>query len=170
VGDALAPWRHSSLLLLAWGVVAWSTGCTTHQCDPVTVAYSGGEMTGPDTYETNPIDLPPDAGDAGEPWLDYTGNKTITVTFPPEAKKVIAGRQIDSIEPFVGISSQPNSSGNNWTPTGGQLAEITSAGPDGFTVTNASCADYFARFRVTFVARDAGTDASDAAGSDAGDQ
>ncbi len=168
MGDALAPWRVSSLVLATLGVAPGSTGCTTHQCDAVNVTYSGGEMTGPDTYETNPIDLPPDAGDAGEPWLEYGGNETLTVHFPADAKKVIAGRPIDSIEPFIGVSSssssQPNSSGNNWTPTGGQLAEITNAGPDGFTVTNASCAKYLARFRVTFVARDASPDANDAAG------
>ncbi len=153
--------------LLAAAVVLASlpaAACTTHQCDPLTVHYSGGEMVDDDTYETSPLDSPT------EPWIDFRGATTIVVSFPESASKVIAGRPIVWIDTYVGVAptegphaAQPNqggdNSGNSWTVATGQLSEIVDAGTSdgapgsgtgGFMVTNSSCAEYFGRFVVHF--------------------
>lgn len=143
------------------------TACTTHPCDPVTISYSKGEMVPGDqnAFETSPLDSP------DKPWMDYPGGATIVVTFPPEA----AGRTIDGIESWVGVSAQPNQGSDNWTSAGGQLAELSEAGTGsadagagGFSVTNATCEKYFARFVVRFVPVDGGVATGDAAAA-AGD-
>ncbi len=135
-----------------------AAACTTHPCDPATISYSKGEMVpgDPNAFETSPLDSP------DKPWMDYPGGATIVVTFPPEA----SGRTIESIDSWVGVSAQPNEGTDNWTPASGQLAELSEAGTGpgsgdagagGFSVTNATCEGYFARFVVRFVPADGGT-------------
>lgn len=128
-----------------------TTGCTTHQCDSSARSYDGGRMIDENTYETNPIDQ----SQPGDPaWLDYPGNLTLTVTYDDKvAQDIIGGRAPISIMGYAGLSPQPNRDPNsNFIVAVGQLAEITSLTSKGFTVNNATCAHYFARFEVHFPA------------------
>jgi hypothetical protein len=150
------------------------TGCTTHQCDQLIYDWpprvdggGGGFMQTEDLYVSNAID---------DTWLDYNGNTTITLLFPPE----VAGRSFQTPVVDLGISDKPNvdagmNLGVNWTPGAGQLTIINDLNTrlmmlDGggyaggsVTVTNASCANYFAHVEVTFgpPLADAGLGASD---------
>jgi hypothetical protein len=120
--------------------------CYTHQCDASSVPYSKGEMIDPDTFETSPLDSPT------QPWVEYRGNATLVVSYPALALQAIGGRPLAWIDTYVGTSKQPNTGGDNWTVASGQLAEIGDAGAGGFSVTNASCENYYARFVVHFSA------------------
>ena len=129
------------LAAIATGLVALAPACTTHQCDSSSYDYYGGRMLDPNTYETN---------DWNEPWISYPGNVTVTVHFPPGI-----GRQPLEVVGNVGTSATPNGGaqfmgGDNLAPVAGQLAEEFFVTPTGFSVFNASCAPYFARFVVTF--------------------
>ena len=131
-----------------------STGCYTHQCDPPLIppTYSGGEMVDEDHYETSPIQQPDSGVGSDEPWLPFPPNATLTVTFPPAAAAVIAGRVPYEISPSIGLSAQPNAADSTFTPAAGALGEFNLVVPNGFTVQNNTCSNYFARFVVTFPA------------------
>jgi hypothetical protein len=135
---------------LAFSVTTISAvnGCYTHQCDPSAYDYDGGRMLDDNTYETNRVD---------EPWLSYPGNVVVRVHYPD------TGRAPTSIDPYVGVSRFPNVPDSNWTQAAGALAEYSSMSPTGFSVTNGTCATYFARFVVHFPpvpGADAGMDGS----------
>jgi hypothetical protein len=117
-------------------------------------------------------------------WLPFGGNTTIRVWFPPS----FGTRTVLHVLPQVGTDPTPNGGdefmpGDNWIYSVGQLAYfnflqtgvefVNSHGafvaPDadgaiavggGFSMANATCADYFARFEVDFVPEesDAGTE------------
>jgi|CZKU01.1.fsa_nt_gi hypothetical protein len=141
--------RKSSAWLVCWAtgvsaaaaVGALAPGCTTHECDTTSYDYFGGTMIDPNTYETSALN---------EPWIPYPGNVTVNIHFP---KNVY--RQPIAILGQVGTSATPNGGidfmgGDNLSMAAGQLAEEFFIGPTGFSVNNASCAPYFARFVVTF--------------------
>jgi hypothetical protein len=141
------------LLALAAAALALPCGaaCYTHQCDATNLPpYEGGEMVNADTYETNPLASP------AEPWVNFPGGATLTVTYPATVQKAVAGRPITGLQAYVGISDQPNGGGANFTNASGGLAEFSDAGATGFSVTNATCAHYFAWFQVTFAPADSG--------------
>jgi hypothetical protein len=140
--------------VLAMSALPAATGCSTTQCDAPTPppTYTGGEMIDENTYETSPIQVPDGGAEGGAPWLPYPPSVTLKVLFPVEAAAVIAHRQPDDIEAFIGISAQPNGSDANFTPASGAAVEFHSATPDGFTVVNDTCASYHARFVVHFPA------------------
>jgi hypothetical protein len=122
-------------------VVTVAPSCATHQCDTTSYDYYGGRMSTPTTYETSAWD---------EPWISYNGNVTVNIHFPPGVY-----RFPQTISGYVGTSPTPNGGadfmgGQNLSPAAGQLAEEYFIGPSGFSVANASCASYFARFEVTF--------------------
>jgi len=127
-----------------------ATGCYTHQCDASSYDYAPGvagylgHMVDANTFETSGWD---------ETWMNYPGMVTVNVRFPYDV-----GRAPTSIKGYVGTGDTPNSplggdfqGGENWVETSGQLAEYFFAGSGGFSVSNASCASYFARFVVSFV-------------------
>jgi hypothetical protein len=121
--------------------VTLAPGCATHQCDSTNLDYYGGEMVGPDMYVTN---------DLSEDWVPYKGQETLHVHFPPGI-----GRKPFNIQAQVGTSQQPNEGagfmgGDLNTIGAGQLDENFFSDENGFFAINASCADYFARFTVTF--------------------
>jgi hypothetical protein len=134
-------------------------GCTTHQCDPSTADFYGGFALDDDTFVT---------GGWNDPWLPYDGGETLTVWFPPQ----FARRTWKIPQAVLGTDPNPNaavSNGNNFTPVAGQLVLFNDMNTDlktidagtfggSFTVTNGSCASYFARFEVDFapLAADAG--------------
>jgi len=162
VGGACAAAGSAVLAgAIAIGVPS-STGCYTHQCDPPLIppTYSGGEMVDEDHYETSPIQQPDSGVGSDEPWLPFPPNATLTVTFPPAAAAVIAGRRPDDISSSIGLSAQPNDANSNFTSSAGALGEFNLLVPNGFTVQNNTCSNYFARFFVTFPAFPADASAS----------
>jgi hypothetical protein len=121
-------------------------GCFTHRCDASSYDYNGGRIIGGNTYETT---------DFNGPWLDYPGNVTIRVHFPMD----VGDAAVIALPPvgYVGVSQDPNEeSGSTYVAAAGQLAQYTHLNSEGFTVTNATCAHYFAFFLVQFEPLDAG--------------
>lgn len=142
------------------------TGCYTHQCDPVDAGYSGGELQAVgDTlvYTTSPLDSPT------ETWLNYPGMVQVTVTYPESIASQLAGyTMLGGPIGWVGTSNTPDDDASDFTQGVGQLAQFSEVTNRGFTVTNTSCAGYYALFEVTYRPLDAGAPASDAA-PDAGE-
>jgi hypothetical protein len=138
-------------------------GCTTHQCDPSTADFYGGFALDDNTFVTSQW--------KNEPWLPYNGAETLRIWFPPQ----FAGRTPKIPQAVLGTDPTPNggdafNDGDNFTPVAGQLVlynhlNTDDAGSYGgsFTVTNGSCASYYARFEVDFVPLGADADS----GSDA---
>jgi hypothetical protein len=153
--------------MLAWAALACAplAGCTTHQCDPSTVNFYGGFALDDNTFVTSGWN---------DRWLPYDGGETLIVWFPPQ----FAGRTAKIPQAVLGTDPTPNdvvNNGNNFTPVAGQLVlyndlNTNDAGTFGgsFTVTNGSCASYYARFEVDFVplGADAGSVADAAAPSE----
>jgi len=164
------------------------TGCTTHQCDQSSYDWwptpdgrpgpDGGFMQDEDTYVTNALN---------QRWLDYPGNTTVRIWFPPE----VAGRTADLPIVAVGTDDAPNSDaavslGDNYAPAGGQLAifNLLNTFPEpkmveghrvggGVWVSISSCASYFVHVQVHFARVDSteaggAGDGSRGAGADAG--
>jgi hypothetical protein len=125
----------------AGAIAAAMPGCTTRQCSSSSYSFDGGRMRTADIYETN---------DWNERWLNYPGETTVNVHFPAGMQ-----RQPITITGYIGTSDTPNGGvdfqgGQNWSLTAGQLAEGFFVTTSGFSVANASCANYFARFEVDF--------------------
>jgi hypothetical protein len=153
--------------MLAWTALACAplAGCTTHQCDPSTADFYGGFALDDNTFVTSGWN---------DRWLPYNGGETLTVWFPPQ----FAGRTAKIPQAVLGTDPTPNggdafNDGDNFTPVAGQLVlfnDLNTHGNDAgtvggsFTVTNGSCASYYARFEVDFVPSGAdGGSAGDAA-------
>jgi hypothetical protein len=141
-----------------------STGCTTHQCDQSSYDWwptpdgrpgpGGGFMVDETTYVSNGLD---------QTWLDYHGNTTVRIWFPPS----VAGWIAEAPQVLTGTDDMPNSdaaldSGANYTQVLGQIATFNTLNTiggvvDGHTVggqvliTNSSCASYFAQITVHFI-------------------
>jgi len=157
-------------IALASSALPGASGCYTHQCDAVSIPMTIGEWesTGSYVYETSPLQAP--AG--GETWIPFQHNVTLDITFPPNvAQDVNRLRLVPNGEAFAWIStsSQPNVDNAGFTPGPGSLALFTNITPTGFSVTNLTCASYYARFTVSFnmPASDASTEASVEASTDA---
>jgi hypothetical protein len=161
--------RGSAVVAVLTLTAAAGLDCYGHQCDasqrqfPSDGADGGGHMLDDNTYETNAID---------EPWLAYPGNVRLQVNFPKDV-----GRPMAWLEPYVGTSRQPTQSDSDtWILASGALAEVIASDSTGFTVMNATCASYYARFVVHFAPRPATEGGLDApqdttaanTGSDAG--
>jgi hypothetical protein len=148
-GGACATALLSVAMLVSGPATA---GCYTHECDPISVTYSRGEMVDDTHYETSPI-LEPDSGvGSGEPWIQYPPNVTLRITYPDAAAAIIADRAPLFISSALGITDQPDIPDSSFIPDPASLTEITGTTRDGFTVFNNSCAGYFARFVVEFPA------------------
>jgi hypothetical protein len=146
-----------------------ATGCTTHQCDQSSLDWVDGFMLDENTYVTSAMD---------SDWIPFRGNSTIRIWFPVQ----VLGRVPLIPVVTVGLDQTPNGGaafvpGDNYTFGAGQLALLNSlntgdAGPDGglvhdmvdggsygggMSVSNSTCASYFARVEVQFVPLDGGT-------------
>ncbi|MGH7294018.1 MAG: hypothetical protein ACRELB_03750, partial [Polyangiaceae bacterium] len=118
-----------------------ATGCTTHQCDTSQSDFTGGVMVDSTTFVTSDLDAD---------WMDYPGEATIHVHFPPGLTRPpssILGQVGDGLSPNGGADFQ---GGDAWTPASGQLAELFFVDETGFYVTNATCQHYNARFTARF--------------------
>jgi hypothetical protein len=136
-------WALERAVLVAVALLAASVptvGCFAHQCDPSKYDWDGGRITQDNTYETNAID---------EPWLDYPGNVTIRVHYPVDVGD--AAWSI-TLHGYLGLSQPPDvhSAPVQTSEVAGQLAEYSDFNSQGFTVLNASCSHYTARFVVHF--------------------
>ncbi len=132
-----------------------TVGCYTHACDAKSVPYDGGELRALDdgtyVYETSPLSSPT------EPWVAFNGQETLVVTYPEAMAKLLAGFVPGDPLAWTGISSDPNDDdAGNYVNGGGQNAEWQQVTTKGFRVTNASCADYSARFVIYYWPADAG--------------
>jgi hypothetical protein len=157
----MLAWAALPCAALAFALLA---GCTTHQCDPSTADFYGGLALDDNTFVTSRW--------VDDRWIPYDGGETLTVWFPRQ----FAGRTPKIPQAMLGTDATPNggdafSDGDNFTLVAGQLVlyndlntdlKTVDAGTFGgsFTVTNGSCASYFARFEVDFVpvGADAGSD------------
>jgi hypothetical protein len=148
--------RGSAIVVGLTLAAAAALDCYGHQCDanhglfPPEGGDAGrGRMLDDNTYETNAID---------EPWLNYPGNVRLDVSYPKDM-----GRPMAWLEPYVGTSQQPSQTDSaTWILASGALAEIVSSNSTDFSVLNATCASYYARFVVHFAPRpaiDGGLDA-----------
>jgi hypothetical protein len=127
-----------AIVAACWVAVTPTAGCTTHQCDPSTVAlpapgqcplgtitrYQDGEIL----WQSSPSE---------GPWLDFRGQRTYVLTYP----------QPFASPPMITcyVSADVNNPPSGSVECGGLLAQFsTDAGSDltSVTVTNLSCAEY----------------------------
>jgi hypothetical protein len=148
-------------VLLAVAFVALAggaTACTPHNCDPSSSSFDLGSQGIRTDLEGGRVELASSSYEGT--WLDYPGNRTITVTYP-------AGFTPDpALPPIVSLSTgQAQDAGATSTSTAGQLDQITYPTATGFELQNGSCADYYVWFSVTGTlasgSADAGADAHD---------
>lgn len=136
-------------------------GCYPRNCDPSYDTWGDapgeGRMTGPDTWESTPLE---------GPWLPLPGSRTWFFRTPE-----LATRRVKSVTPYLSGSMAPVDAGANYTLGSGNSALIFQY-PDIFSIANGTCADYALRVLVEFQpgsgVTDAGADgASDARAEDA---
>lgn len=112
------------------------SACQSHSCDATTtvVDAKAAEIVstrGLLTYATSRTT---------GPWLDLPGNGTIEIDFPPEL-----GVPYDWSVKVSTSQYQGPDAGFTLTTAAGQLDETTSLSGSTFSVTNTTCAEYFAQ-------------------------
>lgn len=133
---ALAPAAGSST----------SLGCSTHQCDSATVPLpSTDEPLAEQIVYVSGNEVVWDSGPETGRWLDYLGNHTYVVSYPPQFAALAAWRDLTTA--FWVATTQDDASSNN-TAGVGQLAEVVNVSPTSLSVFNATCQEYFLRFEV----------------------
>jgi hypothetical protein len=110
-------------------------GCYTHQCDGSYVAVPAPHGN---VYQTDTEVCWESAPPQG-PWDDFPGQRTYTFTFPPP----FAGNQPKTWTAYE-AADPTNPQSNNIEATG-LNAEFSNITPDGLSVYNATCAEYFVR-------------------------
>ena len=171
-------WKQRKRLALRYAVlvatlaclaaVVQATGCfEAHQCDPSSYDYAGGRITPDNTYETNAVD---------EPWLNYPGNGTIRIHYPMDVGDagwaIISHGYVSVLQvPDAGPDAKPDAYAGpaQVVDAVGQQAEYSDFNTQGFTVLNATCVPYYARFTVHFeIPLDGGAGVLDADAFDEG--
>jgi len=142
--------RSFFLLIFPIFLFTFSAGCQTHDCD--SSASDGGtgalRVIGGQLAWENVSEL-------GN-WQDFPGEATITYTFPASFRPANY-----DIFPYVSTGPQQGANGGTSTSGGGQPVEYTNVSPTGFSITNATCAEYYLHV-VVMVVQDAGAIAPDA--------
>jgi hypothetical protein len=141
VAAGIASTGIAVVVAVTLSLPAATGACTTHQCDTSSGTFVGGRMVDAITYETSDWD---------DTWISYPGEITLRVQFPPSVTRVP-----QAVQCYVGDGPSPNGGpgfqgGQAWTECSGQLGELALVDATGFTVTNASCEAYYARFVATF--------------------
>jgi hypothetical protein len=178
----------------AMGTAPAGLGCQTHECDPVFACISGsGLMTfvsqASDCTSSTPGDasipgyntnvvvsgdlLIWDTSPVNGPWLDYPGNRTYIINFPPG----LAGNTVLNYSAWIAADNPQDGAPHTSFVTGpGYVAQFQNTTPYQLTVLNGSCAGYSLRIEVQAqLAADAGDnaqttfDAGDAGGAGAAD-
>lgn len=137
------------------GAAALVPGCYGRNCDTSFDTWGDapgeGRMTGPDTWESNPLE-------GG--WLPLPGARTWFFRIPAAET-----RRIKSISPYVSGSLAPFDAGQNYTVGSGNSVLIFQY-PTFFSIANGGCADYSIRVIVEFYPDDdAGADGGSEAGA-----
>jgi hypothetical protein len=160
------------------------TGCTTHQCDPDTVAVGTPLVCTPDggspgacegglgfgTAFRNGSEIVWESAGYDEGWLDFRGLRTFNLDWS-QAVSCQLGidpctlNNYDVIDWEADISINDAGKNKNLVSGAGQLANIVCLSSSRMCVTNGSCAPYFLRVVVHLLpAADAGMpDGADAA-------
>ncbi len=174
-----------------------TTGCQTHECDPefVCVDVTGMEKIVPSAADCTPPDggslvaegagwtpvpnyntnvnvngntLTWTTSSLSGPWLDYPGNRTYIINFPPP----LGAASILTVYPLLSADNPLDASPHqNFISGPGYLAEFKYVTNQQLTVNNASCAHYSLLIEVTAeLSAEAGVSAPGASnGTDAGD-
>ncbi|MBX3212860.1 MAG: hypothetical protein KF850_12555 [Labilithrix sp.] len=172
--DRDAPARPSLRRVLALGAL-WAAisaaalaapGCYGRNCEgglEVFGANEGeGEMIDEDTWESGPMN---------GTWLWFPRQRTYIFDL-----RVLGGRVPYNVYPYISASPDPMTVGPNGTIGSGNLALLSSIGPNRVDVRNDSCSDYYLRLVVeakpmppALPADDGGAEAgtNDAGGDDA---
>lgn len=126
----------------AFAAPAFTTACTTHQCDSDFVNIdqatdaSVGELemlddAGLALWESSPVD---------GTWIDYPGQRTYFFSLPPFFTPLQPPVALVSTNP---APNEPGDGGGNYTLAAGQLAVFGPFVNGGFLVSNQSCAEYY---------------------------
>ncbi len=132
---------------------ASTTGCTTHQCDPLTVNETVGSWSVVGDCSMQPdCELVWTSSSTDVPWLPFPGQQTDNFVFP-STPALPAGRAPDFSRalPYAWVSDSdagPNVAGTAFILAGGQPAEFTAISSTGVSVLNATCAEYFLLVQV----------------------
>ncbi len=155
-----------TVLAAVWlGVVSAAAlvpGCYGRNCDASfdtwgdapPDASAEGRMTGPDTWESTPVE---------GPWLPHPGARTWFFRTPE-----LATRRVKSITPYLSGSNAPVDAGENYTIGSGNSALIFQY-RDTFSIANGTCADYSLRVLVEFQPGGGSADAGGGAARSTGD-
>ena len=153
-GRARASFAVACVALAAAGVLLVATGvllapteaCTPHNCDPSSFTfYLSTQDAGTQVVVdlgNGQVQLASTAWDGT--WLDFPGNRTITVVYPQ-------GFTPDPAQaPTVWVSTgQTQDAGATSTSTAGSLDQFSYLTATGFQLNNGTCANYSVWFSVT---------------------
>ena len=113
-------------------------GCYGRNCDGTFGGYGSkpgeGQMIDENTWESSPMN--------GK-WLHYSSQHAWFFEVP-----ALGDRTPHSIEVYISPVEEPSPlgrPGNNFSPAGGNLAELSGVGPNRFNVRNGTCAEYYVR-------------------------
>jgi hypothetical protein len=174
-----------------------TTGCQTHECDPdiVCIDVTGMEKIVPNAAACTPPDggslvaegpgwtpvpnyntnvnvngntLTWTTSSLSGPWLDYPGNRTYIINFPPPFGTAAVLPPYPVLSADNPLDASPH---DNFISGLGYLGEFTNLTNQQVTVNNASCAHYFLLIEVTAeLSAEAGASGADVSnGIDAGD-
>ena len=137
-------------LLLAGGGL---TGCQTHDCDSSSVVVDDSDGGGPEPYNPGSGTWASAPGEG--PWLDYPGGRTVTFKFPQAFRPANY-----TLQAWVSTDRSQGPGAGTSTLASGQLEEVTGVSPEGFSISNQSCAHYFLLVVVTTYPEGGATDAA----------
>lgn len=150
--------RGSSVAAALVACAPLLAGCPTTQCQSVTTQFEGGLFVdlhdGTYAYETSSLQ----SMSKTDTWVRFHGEETLQVVYPDGIRQALVDYPcVGNIEAFLGTSDAPNEDdGAVFVPNAGQTAQFTAVSNKGFSVTNGSCADYSARFFISYYAADDG--------------
>jgi hypothetical protein len=130
------------------------TGCTTHQCDPLTVTETVGSWRVVGDCSMQPdCELVWTSSATDATWLPFPGQQTYNLEFP-QTPALPAGRAPDFSRalPYAWVTDSdagPNVAGATSVIASGQLAEFTAISSTGVSVLNAGCQGYYLLVQVT---------------------
>jgi len=146
------------LLVAVEVVLAPTEGCSPHNCDPSSSTFDLATQGTSFDAGNGQVQWASSAWDGT--WMDYPGNRTITVVYPPGF--VPDPAQAPTVWVSTGLTQD---AGATATSAAGSLDQFSYLTATGFQLNNGTCADYSVWFSVTGTMKvtttaDAGGDAS----------